>query len=80
MVAGVEIPPTLKPVPAMVNTEIVRSEVPVLDNVRVVVVLLPTVALPASRLAGLTTSCGCGVTSVAVTAICEVAVDCPSEL
>lgn len=75
-----EIPAMLKSVPAMVNTEMERSAVPALDNVSVVVVLLPTVALPASRLAGLTTSCGCGVISVAVTAICEVAVDCPSAL
>lgn len=71
---GVAIPVTLKGAPLTKIAEIVRAAFPVFDNVTFDVVLLPTVALPASTPTGLTTSCGCGVAAVAVTGICTSAV------
>src|SRR5271170_3057508 len=73
MTFGVAIPVTLKGAPTIVSTEIVKSDVPTFDSVMFEVVLLPTVALPASRFAGLTVNCGCGVASVAETGITALA-------
>ena len=72
MTFGVAIPVTLKGAPRTVIMEIVRSAVPVFDNVMFEVVLLPTVALPASRFVGLTVNLGCGVAAVAATGIAAV--------
>ena len=57
----------------MLIIEIVKSAVPAFDKVMLEAVLLPTVALPASSTAGLTTSCGCGVAALAETLICTAA-------
>src|SRR5271157_2765871 len=70
MTIGVATPEMLKGAPLMLMSEIVKSAAPAFDRVMVEEVLLPTVALPASNAAGLTTSCGWGAAALAETLIC----------
>ena len=70
MVTGVAMPETLKGAPLTLIIETFRSALPLFESVTFVLVLLPTAALPASRLDGLTASCGAGVAATADTPIC----------